>query len=1278
MTKLRFRLPLVLVGLLQAGAGFAAITLDGSFGTAGLAQAVASGNLDKAREVVEQPADGKVVLVGVSPRFTDPDTINYVALARFSSSGIPDATFGTDGKLTFLPGPTPQDGGGGDGRAVLIQPADGKILVAGNWDPNDGSGSQIFLARFDSAGVADPGFGTAGIELLTLPGLTHTTAEALVLQADGSIVVAGSAGPSGSSQGIIFRLSSTGTLDPTFATGGIFTLDNPSVPGTDFGFTDLQPAAGDSLVASGGGGDLVLVKISGDGVADAGFDGDGVATFNVRSHTTGAGTEPSFDVATALAVLSDGRILVAGTTGATESGPNTDAVLARITAGGALDVSYGSAGYAPLADASNSESPGGIAVRASGDAVIAGIGFFPTQVSPNGQAVSLLAGSFSAGTADLDVRDDGSILGGGFLLQSETEGTLTAYRLAATSLADGTDTVPDPITFTPQVDLELGSTVTSNTVTITGMAAPATITVSAGSSYAIGCTSAFVATPGVISNGQTVCVRTTVGSIDNTAKDTVLTVGGVRGVFTTVTGDSTPDPFTFDDQTGVLASTEVVSGPITLTGLNIPAAVFVTGGEYSVGCTGTFTTATGSAQPGEQICARHTSSEYPGANTSTTLRVGAGTGTSDVFTSTTEGTLDTSPDAFSLADQTDVEPGTVITSTAVTITGISNPTAVSTIGGSYSIGCGTTFNTSPGTILDGQTVCVRHTSAAVGLTAVNTTLVVGDKQDIFTSTTRAADTTPDAFTLADQVDAEPSATITSAPITISGIDALTPISTIGGSYSIGCTATYTGTAGTVSNGQTVCVRHTSSATGGGSVTTTLTVGGVSDAFTSTTRILDSTPDPFSFTDQTGVPLATVITSGVVQLAGYDVNVSVSITGGTYSIGCTSSFTQNNGTATPGARVCVRHTSGSLGGVTTDTVLTVGGISDTFSSTTIPGDASPTLFSFVDQTGVDLDELITSVPVTIQGTDIASPVTITGGEYSIGCTSNFTGAAGSIAPGKTVCVRHRSSFDSSTDTHTTLTIGDVSDVFTSTTKAGDQTPDAFSFETQSDVALNTIIVSSPITISGVDSPVKLFLAGPAGSVAFTRDCAAPYDTDPDDDTFRNGDTLCVVLFSPATDLTSAVATASIGGSTPGSQTSATFTVTTGETVPDAFTFTDEVGVLLNATVYAQPITITGITAPSRVVVSNGQWQLNCQGSFRSGPGVVSNGETICVRHIASGALSSITSTELTVGGISDTFSSTTVADKPLPGSSAMDPWSLLLLAPFLGYRRRRGTPGSIAY
>jgi hypothetical protein len=96
------------------------------------------------------------------------------------------------------------------------------------------------------------------------------------------------------------------------------------------------------------------------------------------------------------------------------------------------------------------------------------------------------------------------------------------------------------------------------------------------------------------------------------------------------------------------------------------------------------------------------------------------------------------------------------------------------------------------------------------------------------------DNTPDAFTFADRTGVASSTPVVSAPITISGLSLDTSISVAGGEMSIGCTATYTSTTGTVSNGQTVCVRHTSAAAASTSVSTTLTVGTVSDVFQSTT------------------------------------------------------------------------------------------------------------------------------------------------------------------------------------------------------------------------------------------------------------------------------------------------------------------------------------------------------------------------------------------------------------------------------------------------------------
>jgi serine protease len=96
-----------------------------------------------------------------------------------------------------------------------------------------------------------------------------------------------------------------------------------------------------------------------------------------------------------------------------------------------------------------------------------------------------------------------------------------------------------------------------------------------------------------------------------------------------------------------------------------------------------------------------------------------------------------------------------------------------------------------------------------------------------------ADTTPNAFAFVDQRDVAASSEITSAPVTISGIDAAATISIVGGTYAIGCGTSFSSTAGQVSNNQTVCVRHASAAAAGATTNTTLTVGGVSDTFSST-------------------------------------------------------------------------------------------------------------------------------------------------------------------------------------------------------------------------------------------------------------------------------------------------------------------------------------------------------------------------------------------------------------------------------------------------------------
>jgi CSLREA domain-containing protein len=101
---------------------------------------------------------------------------------------------------------------------------------------------------------------------------------------------------------------------------------------------------------------------------------------------------------------------------------------------------------------------------------------------------------------------------------------------------------------------------------------------------------------------------------------------------------------------------------------------------------------------------------------------------------------DTTPDPFTFTDLTGVPLSTVQTSNAITVSGIAAPAAISIVGGEYELNSsGTWSSSSPTTVANGDTVRVRHTSAATPSTAVDTTLTIGGVSDTFTSTTLGPD-----------------------------------------------------------------------------------------------------------------------------------------------------------------------------------------------------------------------------------------------------------------------------------------------------------------------------------------------------------------------------------------------------------------------------------------------------------------------------------------------------------------------------------------------------------
>jgi len=99
--------------------------------------------------------------------------------------------------------------------------------------------------------------------------------------------------------------------------------------------------------------------------------------------------------------------------------------------------------------------------------------------------------------------------------------------------------------------------------------------------------------------------------------------------------------------------------------------------------------------------------------------------------------------------------------------------------------------------------------------------------------------------------------------------------------------------------------------------------------------IDTTPDPFTFTPQTGVALNTVITSNSITASGINAPAPLSITGGMYSING-GTYTSAAGTVNNGDTIAVSVTSSSSYSTTTSATLTIGGVSATFNVTTVAG------------------------------------------------------------------------------------------------------------------------------------------------------------------------------------------------------------------------------------------------------------------------------------------------------------------------------------------------------
>ena len=206
--------------------------------------------------------------------------------------------------------------------------------------------------------------------------------------------------------------------------------------------------------------------------------------------------------------------------------------------------------------------------------------------------------------------------------------------------------------------------------------------------------------------------------------------------------------------------------------------------------------------------------------------------------------------------------------------------------------------------------------------------------------------------------------------------------------------------------------------------------------------VDSTPNSFDFTNQTGVTRSSTRTSAnTVTIAGMDSGASATVTvsGGTYSKNG-GSYTTASTTASNGTTFILRHTSSSSYSTNTTTTLTVGGVSGSFVSTTEAApaaDNTPNAFNVPDVGPVAPGTVATSAAQTITGMDANTACSITGQgspQLQVGGGSNPFVTSSTISPNNTINVRLTAPTAYSSSHTATLTIGTVTDTITVTSSA----------------------------------------------------------------------------------------------------------------------------------------------------------------------------------------------------------------------------------------------------
>lgn len=209
---------------------------------------------------------------------------------------------------------------------------------------------RTLVRRFRSDGTPDTTWGSNGVASHNLAvGTSGEVTRGVVVQRTGKVVVAATVEHLGAMDArdrdiALARFNSDGTLDTSFGTDGVVTLDlsDGVLDGTTYvadGAWSVVAYPDDRLVVTASrrrdgatDSDFAVVRLSADGARDPSFGTNGVASVDVNNRSASPRTAT---------ILADGSVVMAGYM---TDGGVVKPVLFKLTPGGVLDTTFGMGG----------------------------------------------------------------------------------------------------------------------------------------------------------------------------------------------------------------------------------------------------------------------------------------------------------------------------------------------------------------------------------------------------------------------------------------------------------------------------------------------------------------------------------------------------------------------------------------------------------------------------------------------------------------------------------------------------------------------------------------------------------------------------------------------------------------------------------------------------------------------------------------------------------------------------------------------------------------------